>query len=182
MHVNFYHRFVSVEQLRLFLFRFLKEKTGQVVFIGYRNTDILWKNFCSLFNVHVAAGGLVYNMQQQWLFIKRLGFYDLPKGHVEKGETIEDTALREVAEECGVDNLAIERFLLTTYHVYNTKSKIILKPSHWYLMKYMGNNTPKPQVSENITEAFFTPAGNIPALLTNTYGSIIEVVQKAAIL
>ena len=56
-----------------------------------------------------AAGGLVINEHGQLLFIKRLGRWDLPKGGIEGGETPEVAAIREVAEECGISQLAIKR-------------------------------------------------------------------------
>ena len=42
-----------------------------------------------------AAGGLVENGNGEYLMIKRKGYWDLPKGKIEKGENDEDGALRE---------------------------------------------------------------------------------------
>ena len=47
-----------------------------------------------------AAGGLIFNAQQELLMIFRKGFWDLPKGKVDEGESLGDCALREVNEEC----------------------------------------------------------------------------------
>ena len=54
------------------------------------------------------------------------------KGDDEAGETIEATALREVAEECGIDKLSIDQFLTTTYH-YFYRNENCLKKTHWFL-------------------------------------------------
>ena len=57
--------------------------------------------------VQKAGGGLVFNKNNEVLFIFRNGKWDLPKGGIEKGEEIEYTALREVEEETGVNKLVI---------------------------------------------------------------------------
>lgn len=62
------------------------------------------------------AGGVVYRLRDgepEFLLVtarKRREHWVLPKGHVEKDETPEETALREVEEETGVEAV-IERFL-----------------------------------------------------------------------
>ena len=54
-----------------------------------------------------AAGGLVRNGNGEFLMIHRNGKWDLPKGHQEEGERIEDTAVREVMEETGIDGIIL---------------------------------------------------------------------------
>ena len=49
-----------------------------------------------------AAGGLVQNTNGDFLFMERNNTLDLPKGKLEKGESDEEGALREVEEETGV--------------------------------------------------------------------------------
>ena len=65
-----------------------------------------------------AAGGLVTNKKGEFLLIRRSGLWDLPKGHQEAGEALEDTALREVEEETGVRGLSLGRYICTTDHCY----------------------------------------------------------------
>ena len=48
-----------------------------------------------------AAGGVVVNDRGEYLMIHRNGRWDLPKGHVEPGESTAECAVREVAEETG---------------------------------------------------------------------------------
>ena len=50
---------------------------------------------------------MVYNDKGEILFIFRNGKWDLPKGGTEKNETMEETAMREVEEETGVNGLSI---------------------------------------------------------------------------
>ena len=67
-----------------------------------------------------AAGGIV-KRKQRFLFIKRNGFWDIPKGKLELNESIETCAIREIEEECGVKNLEIIDFVCLTYHTYEFK-------------------------------------------------------------
>ena len=65
-----------------------------------------------------AAGGLVFNKDGGILMIFRNGKWDLPKGKLEIGESVEECAIREVQEECGVSGLIIENKIKDTYHTY----------------------------------------------------------------
>ena len=49
-----------------------------------------------MFNIIKAGGGVVNNNKNQILFIYRLKRWDLPKGKLDKGETIRECAEREV--------------------------------------------------------------------------------------
>ena len=64
-----------------------------------------YEAFCREFREVNAAGGLVVRRTEDgpvFLFIRRNGLWDLPKGHQEAGEDIRTTALREVCEETGL--------------------------------------------------------------------------------
>ena len=65
-----------------------------------------------------AAGGLVFNKDGDILMIFRNGKWDLPKGKLEIGESIEECAIREVEEECGISGLIIEKKIKDTYNIY----------------------------------------------------------------
>jgi hypothetical protein len=86
-----------------------------------------WKSFLTNTEVIPAAGGLVLNAKNDVLFIFRNGVWDLPKGWLDKGETIENAALREVEEECGIFNLKLIKPLVTTYHIYFHKGVQIIR-------------------------------------------------------
>ena len=132
-----------------------------------------WKNFVSRYIVIVAAGGLVKNDKDQYLFIFRLGKWDLPKGKAEYDETPEMTALREVEEECGLKNLKIEKELTKTFHTYREKGKSILKKTHWFEMSIGGEQNLIPQTEEGITEVKWISSDKIKSeVLGNTYASI----------
>ena len=52
--------------------------------------------FSAHFRVERAAGGVVRHAEKGFLVIRRFGHYDFPKGHVEAGETLPQTAVREI--------------------------------------------------------------------------------------
>ena len=118
-----------------------------------------WKDFCSRYTLIEAAGGIVYNNQDELLMIFRNGKWDLPKGKLEQGETKQHCAIREVEEECGVSGLNIIKQVPNTYHTYFDNDESILKTTYWYLMTtdYSGNL--KPQKNEGITKVSWTDKG-----------------------
>ena len=106
------------------------------------------------------------------LFIYRFDKWDLPKGKLEKGESIQECAIREVEEECGITNLSIDKELETTYHIFKRNEKMILKVTYWFLMRtnYSGNLT--PQEEEGIDQVVFKNAHETSKALQNTYQNI----------
>ncbi|AZA99553.1 NUDIX domain-containing protein [Chryseobacterium joostei] len=117
------------------------------------NIDEIWHEFQKLFRIIEAAGGLVNNPGGEMLFIKRLGKWDLPKGKMEKGESREESAIREIEEETGLLDVELAEFINTTYHIYIERNgDKILKCTHWFEMNFDGEDTSKPQIEEGITE------------------------------
>ncbi|WP_439132435.1 NUDIX hydrolase [Polaribacter sp.] len=130
-----------------------------------------WISFTQHLTVIAAAGGLVTNAKNELLFIYRNGVWDLPKGKIEKGETIETAAIREVEEECGIFNLKLGKKLVTTYHIYH-QNGLNLKETHWFLMTSDYNEALIPQLEEGITEVCFKNEVAIQKALQNTYANI----------
>ena len=130
-----------------------------------------WKSFTKNFKVISAAGGLVLNQKKEILFIFRGKKWDLPKGRIEKGESIEETAVREVEEECGIKNLKIEKPLLTTYHIFYQKENRI-KKTYWFLMHTNFRGKLTPQLEEGITEVVFKSESETNEALKSTYANI----------
>lgn len=131
-----------------------------------------WRFFLSKFKVITAAGGLVKNQMNQLLFIYRGQKWDLPKGRIEKGEILKETAIREVEEECGVTNVSINRFLLKTYHVFYVAKEVMLKETFWYEMETTYSGTLQPQLEEGITIATFIEESDLDKMFENTYANI----------
>jgi 8-oxo-dGTP pyrophosphatase MutT (NUDIX family) len=122
-----------------------------------------------------AAGGLVKNKKGEYLFIYRNDKWDLPKGKLEKGETVRMGAVREVEEECGIEIDKSGDKICKTYHAYIIKGQVVIKKSHWYKMKYKGKAKLVPQLEEGITEARWFDKAHTAEILENTFPSIKEV-------
>ena len=127
--------------------------------------------------VIVAGGGLLLNEHHELLMIFRRGFWDLPKGKLDDGETIEACALREVEEETGVGNLLSGGLLGITRHQYFDPyiKEEVIKETHWYAMNVMGRPALIPQTEEDITDIRWVPLQEVPALLENSFDTIREI-------
>lgn len=123
-----------------------------------------------------AAGGLVQNKNKDYLFIHRLGKWDLPKGKLDPDEKTKVAAIREVEEECGIHVKDKTDKLTTTYHVYMYKGKLTLKKTTWYTMKTVGNPKLTPQLEEDITEAIWVPRDQLKSIRANTYRMIDSII------
>ena len=131
-----------------------------------------WDAFCANHTLIEAAGGLVYNNENQVLMIFRNGFWDLPKGKLESGESIQDCALREVEEECGVSNLEILSDPKITYHTYKMNGKAMLKRTYWFNMYTNYKGVPVPQLEEGITRVKWFSEQDLMLKIENSYMSI----------
>jgi len=149
---------------------FLNERKGIILHCSDLNE--CWLDFKAQFKVEQAAGGKVLNEKNEVLFIYRFNKWDLPKGKLEKGESISECAIREVEEECGITNLEIEKELQTTYHIFERNSKIILKITYWFLMKTTFKGKLTPQLEEGIERVAFKNVNETNNALTNTYENI----------
>ena len=137
----------------------------------------LEKTFRKKFTLVQAAGGLVLNDAGEILLMLRRGKWDLPKGKLDPGESLETCAVREVQEEAGLKKIILDKPLLVTYHTYDESGKHILKESHWYLMKAPGKQHLVPQQEEQITEIKWVPAAEVKQYMNNTFPSIIDVLK-----
>lgn len=148
------------------------------------NIEELWEDFTHMFHVIEAAGGIVTNPNKEILFIKRLSKWDLPKGKVEKGESLEQAALREVEEETGLRELILENFINNTFHIYTERNgDRVLKTTYWFKMSYVGSGTARPQLEEGITEVDWKSDSRIrqevfPATFHNIRMILNEVWEK----
>jgi 8-oxo-dGTP pyrophosphatase MutT (NUDIX family) len=122
--------------------------------------------------VKKAGGGLVFNKKREVLFIFRNGRWDLPKGGADKGEEIEDTSMREVEEETGVNNLKITKKLQKTYHIFKRNGKYRLKVTHWFEMTTDFEGTPVGQANEGIEKVAWLNPEQIKEALKNSYENI----------
>lgn len=137
----------------------------------------LKEDFFTMYKIHKASGGVVYNEKNEVLAIYRMGYWDLPKGKMDKGETIEQTAIREVQEETGVEHLELGEFICDTYHTYKSKSgKRILKWSTWFKMTTTDTEL-TPQAEEDIEQAVWLDINTLKEK-TPIYKNIIDVLNR----
>jgi len=140
----------------------------------------LYEAFKKKFTLIMAGGGLVQNEKNEVLLIFRRGKWDLPKGKLDKGESIEDCAIREVQEETGLLNISLEGPLMTTYHTYHEGSRYILKESHWYGMKAMGDEKLIPQTEEDILEIKWVKPRDLKQYYSESFPSVVDVLKRVA--
>ena len=138
------------------------------------NPSEAFSRFAEDFTFVVAAGGVVLDNTGRTLMISRRGRWDLPKGHWEKGETIEECALREVAEETGVTPSEILKPICNTFHTYNVYGVWELKCTHWFLMRGAGDAT-TPQHEEGISAAEWLSPEDVCRALRDSYPTIRKV-------
>lgn len=148
--------------------------------LGQKNldTEAEFNNYKMDKEIIEAAGGMVLNTQGDVLMIYRRGFWDLPKGKIDPGESTEICAIREVREETGINRLEIIEKLQVTYHTYTLGNKTILKPSHWFRMIHTDNEKTIPQTEEDITEIRWMNQKEVTAILNKSYESIRELLLK----
>mgnify|MGYP001172252366 CR=1 FL=1 len=111
------------------------------------------------------------------LFIYRLGKWDLPKGKLEKGENIKECAIREVEEECHINELKIIKELPSTYHCYPYKKSWAFKTTFWYKMTSNYKGVLIPQTEEGIEKVEWLNKEELTKVQGNTYLSIKEVLK-----
>lgn len=147
--------------------------------INIYGTDIkhIWKIFRIYFTEVGAAGGLVKHNSGRYLFIGKRGRLDLPKGHIEPGESAEACALREVSEECGIKGHSVIKPLEPTYHTYMWESISYLKKTCWFLMKYNGEMITEPQLTEGITKVEWLLPEEISSIKSDAWLSLMDLIN-----
>ena len=153
----------------------------QRVCIPTTDTEETYRKICAEFLEVNAGGGLVSNRRGDYLLISRNGLWDLPKGHQDPGEDIEVTALREVQEETGINDIILRELICVTDHCYRRNGILHLKHTWWYDMLYTDPTDLTPQTEEDIAKAAWVAKSSLPPYLLNTYPSIVEVFREAKI-
>ena len=153
------------------------EKAGEIdsLVIEAADPQAAFAQFISGLKVEVAAGGLVRNGRGRALLFFRRGAWDMPKGHQESGESLEQCALRETLEETGLRNLTLGEPICTTYHTYHNKGNFVLKESHWYNMTVPAGEKVRVQTEEDIVKARWCGPWRLRRLLKKAYPSIRDV-------
>jgi 8-oxo-dGTP pyrophosphatase MutT (NUDIX family) len=143
----------------------------------HKDLDSLKSSLFKKFTLVKAAGGMVRNEKGEIMLILRKGKWDLPKGKLDKGESLEECAVREVEEETGARNIKLSAPLTVTFHTYHEGTKFILKESHWYNMGVTGEQKLAPQTEEDILEIKWVPESEIKSYMENSFPSIRDVLE-----
>lgn len=136
------------------------------------NVEALLETVKSHYSVLTAGGGLIVNADGDVLLMFRRGKWDLPKGKLDPGETIEECAIREVAEETGLHSITLEHKITETYHYYSHKNLPILKHTVWFHMRFTGTELTIPQIEEDIMDIQWIKPGNVGKYMQYSYQNI----------
>jgi 8-oxo-dGTP pyrophosphatase MutT (NUDIX family) len=150
----------------------------QKAYLFYPDEKEIMKVLKTKIPVNKAGGGLVYNKNGDVLFIFRNGKWDLPKGGTEKGEDIEQTSMREVEEETGVNGLKIIKKLQKTYHIFKRNGVYKLKITHWFEMQTDFEGITEGQIDEGIDKVEWKNPTQIQEALKNSYENIKLLFQE----
>lgn len=160
----------SFENTRDIIERWLVENDKNLV-LDDVDDKVLAAVIKTVFRQAPAAGGIV-TFNDSILAIERNGRPDLPKGHIEKGESPDVAAMREVNEETSIKNLKIIRQLPSTYHCYLLNGQWTMKKTSWFLMLSEDEFNPKPQTEEGISNVYLVNKDNVNEFLNNTFFSL----------
>ncbi len=113
-------------------------------------------------NREVSAGGVVYRRtpaRPEFLLIRANGRWAFPKGNIEKGETPEAAAMREIAEETGLPpaSLRIVRALPRIEYAFQWQGWLVFKTVHNFLVEARADAPLSPQLSEIEEVRWFGP-------------------------
>jgi 8-oxo-dGTP pyrophosphatase MutT (NUDIX family) len=110
---------------------------------------------------------------------KRAGHWALPKGAPDTGETMEQTALREVREETGLSGESVSK-LGSVRYVYTWEGERVFKVVTFFLMRYVDGELGDiaPEMRVEVHETTWLPLDEAPRLLA--YKGEQDIVRKAA--
>jgi 8-oxo-dGTP pyrophosphatase MutT (NUDIX family) len=137
-----------------------------------------------------AGGVLVRRLGGRWMVAairpagKPAGLWALPKGRIDDGESGEETALREVAEETGAHGRSLGKLgdvkYVFTWPPKPAEGERIFKVVSFFLVRYQGGRLGEvpEEFRHEVAEAKWLPLEDAPRLLA--YGGEKEMARKAA--
>ena len=107
--------------------------------------------------------------------------WGLPKGHLEADETSAGAALREVAEETGLEDLRLGSELVTIDWYFRAQGVQIHKFTTYYLM-YSDVGAPVPEKAEGISDCVWVPLAEADKKITyDNAGEVVKVAQQTVL-
>jgi 8-oxo-dGTP pyrophosphatase MutT (NUDIX family) len=168
--------YIDKKSLFWYIDKLEKNQGMNYILLHSKDLEALWADFKSIYKIIRAAGGVVENTEGKTLLIFRRDFWDLPKGKIDKGESVEHAAVREVQEETGIQQIELLYQIQTTYHTYQQKEKRILKETFWFSMKTQ-ETTLTPQAEEDIEQAIWVDVKTFITPELPIYKNILEVLN-----
>ena len=154
-----------------------KVETDKFITIVTPDPEATFESLKSQFKLVFAAGGAVESETEELLLIELRSRWDLPKGHIEAGESEREAALREVEEETAVKaEIVGNEPLAVTWHAYNTYGSWELKRTSWWRMRAAKSEL-KPQREEGITNIEWCAKVEVEERLKKSYPTIKRVVD-----
>lgn len=130
----------------------------------------------------ISAGGVVYRREGEEIEIlliqDRFGRWTLPKGKQELGETLEQTALREVNEETQVEGVIEQPIATTSYQFDDSQKGRVQKEVHYYLMSPLSDKI-QPQLAEIKQVAWFSAEEAIEQIKKHGYRNNDLIIRQA---
>ncbi|MFW9946513.1 MAG: bis(5'-nucleosyl)-tetraphosphatase [Candidatus Odinarchaeota archaeon] len=122
-----------------------------------------------------SVAAIVYHKDKYLLLKYSLGHWEFVKGHIEPGETEEDTIMRELREEAGISDAEFVNGFKENYdYKFNFKGQTIHKKVSCYLIK---SNTKDVKLSFEHDDFIWLPIDK--AIRTATYKNAKELLRKA---
>lgn len=132
--------------------------------------------------IEISAGGVVYRRNGEELQVQmiqdRYGKITLPKGKMEPGETVEQTALREILEETGITGEIQSPLEKITYQYTLPEIGVVDKEVHYFLVEATGGKL-QAQVEEIRGVEWLHPLEAWHQQVHSGYGNNDSVVRKA---
>ena len=130
----------------------------------------------------ISAGGVVYRKEAELVELliieDRYMKISLPKGKQEAGETLEQTALREVKEETGIDGKVIEPLEVIHYQYYHPQVGVVNKEVHYFLIEAVSGSL-VPQIEEINNVKWMAPDTAWTFQMKQGYENNHSVMEKA---
>lgn len=131
----------------------------------------------------VSSGGVVFREKDGRIDVGLISrttrsgskVYCLPKGWIEKDESPEEAAIREVREETGIEGHILQKIGDINYYFYSEKKERISKAVHFYLLEYISGNT--SDHDDEVEDAGWFPLEEATAILS--YKNEKEILFKA---